>query len=248
MKQEFIKNVYSKAANGGGCGCGCDDVGITAGRLGYKAEDMAFLPQGVNLGLGCGSPLSFANLQKGETVLDLGSGAGIDCFLAARDVGEAGFVYGVDMTGAMVEKAKTAANNKNMKNVDFRLGYIEELPIEDTIIDVVISNCVVNLSLEKQKVFNELFRVLKQGGRVAISDIVLTAKLPQNIQEDMAMLGGCVAGASDIYSLTQMLTNAGFSEISITPKDESREFLKEWADGIGVENYVTSAIIRAIKS
>lgn len=247
MQNEHIKNVYTKAAEGFGCGCGCGDSFDSAVKLGYNKDEIVFLPQGANLGLGCGNPISFANLKLGETVVDLGSGAGIDCFLAAREVGENGFVYGIDMTEAMIQKAKSNLDHRNIQNIEFRLGYIESLPIEDKSVDVAISNCVINLSLDKQKVFNELYRVLKHGGRVAISDVVLSAVLPNDIKNDLAMISGCVSGALDKDELKEMLENAGFEQISITPKDESREFLSEWANGIGVEKYLVSAVIKAVK-
>lgn len=247
MTQDLIKNAYSNAANGVGCGCGCGDSNKTAKKLGYSDEELDFLPDGSNLGLGCGNPISFANLQNGETVLDLGSGAGIDCFLASKEVGANGFVYGVDMTEAMIEKANKNASLHKIKNVEFRLGYIENLPIDSSSIDVVISNCVVNLSLDKKQLFAEIFRVLKKGGRVAISDIATTAKLPDNLLKDENLFTSCVSGASDIQTLKNLLIMAGFINVSIEPKDNSKEFLQEWVDGIGVENYIASVIIKTTK-
>lgn len=245
MQKEIIKEAYSNAAlYGSGCGCKCgdDDTG-TAQLLGYDVSALASLPDGANLGLGCGNPIAFAKLQLGEKVLDLGSGAGIDCFLAAREVGEEGYVYGVDMTEAMIEKARANAEKHGAKNVEFRLGEIENLPLPDESVDVVISNCVINLSSDKPKVFQEMFRALKKGGRVAISDIVALKALPQEMLDDKKLLSGCVSGASSIDEIKQCMTEAGFESIRIRPKEESKSFLKSWADGGGVEKYISSAII-----
>lgn len=247
MTQDLIKSAYSNAANGSGCGCGCGDVNKTANKLGYSDEDIKSLPQGANLGLGCGNPILFADIKDGEIVLDLGSGAGIDCFLASKKVGATGFVYGVDMTEAMIAKATENANKYNIKNVEFKLGYIENLPIDSGSIDVIISNCVVNLSLNKKELFADLFRVLKSGGRLAISDIATTAKLPDNMLKDENLFTSCVSGASDINTLKQMLALAGFENITIEPKDGSNDFLKEWVDGVDVQKYIASVIIQAIK-
>ncbi len=184
---------------------------------------------------------------QGETVLDLGSGAGFDCFLAVRAVGKTGFVIGVDMTPDMVSKARKNAERSGFKNIDFRLGEIEHLPVADNTVDVIVSNCVINLSPEKEKVFLDAYRVLKSGGRLAISDVVATAKLPEKIKKDMALYSGCMAGASTIDELTSMLKKAGFKNIKISPKGESKEFIKTWAPGRNIEDYVVSAAIEAVK-
>ena len=199
------------------------------------------------MGLGCGNPQAIASLQPGETVLDLGSGGGFDCFLAARAVGETGKVIGVDMTPEMVSKARENASKAGFKNVEFRLGEIEYLPVADKSVDVIISNCVINLSPEKHKVFDDAFRVLKPGGRLAVSDVVATSELPQEVKNDLALYAGCMAGASPISEVEAMLKKSGFSHIRIQPKDESREFIRTWAPGRNVENYVVSATIVAVK-
>ncbi|HEU0006806.1 MAG TPA: arsenite methyltransferase [Terriglobia bacterium] len=218
-----------------------------ARALGYTAEEITAVPEGSNLGLGCGNPQAIASLKAGETVLDLGSGAGFDAFLAARQVGTGGFVIGVDMTPDMVAKARGNAEKGAFQNVEFRLGEIEHLPVADNSMDVIMSNCVINLSPEKEQVFKEAFRVLKPGGRLAISDIVATAELPEEIRHDLALYTGCVSGASPIGDLERMLTESGFTQIQIKPKDESRSFIRDWVPGGRIEDYVVSAAIQARK-
>jgi len=199
------------------------------------------------MGLGCGNPHAIASLKEGETVLDLGSGGGFDCFLAAQAVGEAGRVIGVDMTPEMVSKARQNAANVGFENIEFRLGEIENLPVADNSVDVIISNCVINLSPEKPRVFKEALRVLKPGGRLAVLDVVATAQLPNEMKKDLALYAGCVAGAASIDELVDMLGEAGFTNIRIQPKDESREFIRDWAPGMRVEDFVVSATIEAVK-
>jgi len=249
-----VRESYGKVAaqSGGGCcstsSC-CTPVpaaNVSMG-LGYSSSEVNIVPEGANLGLGCGNPQAIAALKPGETVLDLGSGAGFDAFLAARAVGESGHVIGVDMTPEMLEKARANAIKGGYSNVEFRAGQIEELPVADDTVDVIISNCVINLSPEKSRVFKEVFRVLKPGGRLAISDIVATAELPEEARQDFALYTGCMAGASSITALEQMMRDAGFSAIEIKPKDESREFIRTWAPGRGIEEYVVSATIEGIK-
>jgi SAM-dependent methyltransferase len=189
-----------------------------------------------------------ASLAPGETVLDLGAGAGFDSFLAARRVGSSGPVIGVDMTAEMVAKARNNAARAGFENVDFRLGEIEHLPVADSSIDVIMSNCVINLSPEKQAVFNEAFRVLKPGGRLAISDVVATAPMPEALANSIAALAGCIAGAALIDELKAMLATAGFTRIEITINEQSAEFIRDWLPGSGAENYVVSAIIQAVKA
>ncbi len=228
----------------------CGNVGSTrdsAALLGYSEEDIAAVPEGADLGLGCGTPLPAAALRSGETVLDLGSGAGFDCFLAARQVGPIGKVIGLDMTIDMVVKARRNAITGKYAQVEFRLGEIEHLPIADTSVDAIISNCVVNLSPDKPQVFREAFRVLKNGGRLAISDVVTPISLPDEIISDLALYSGCLAGASPVSDLQAILEQCGFSRIRIAPKAESREFIKDWAPGLKLEDYVVSAVIQAIK-
>ena len=215
--------------------------------LGYSKSDYNDVPEGSNMGLGCGNPQAIASLKKGETVLDLGSGGGFDCFLATKSVGETGKVIGVDMTPEMISKARKNAIKGKYKNIEFRLGKIEYLPVADSMVDVIISNCVINLSPEKEKVFAEAYRVLKPGGRLAIADIVLSVELPDELKNDVSLYSSCVAGASSIDYLSILLENAGFTEISIEPKDNSREFIKDWVPDLGLENYIVSANIKAVK-
>jgi SAM-dependent methyltransferase len=221
---------------------------MKAQAYGYSAEDTRAVPQGANLGLGCGNPIALASLRPGETVLDLGSGAGFDCFLAARAVGKTGRVIGVDMTHAMLRKARANATQGGYTQVEFRLGEIEHLPVADASVDVIISNCVINLSPEKAQVFHEACRVLKHGGRLAVSDVVATAPFPDDVQHDLALLAGCVAGASFLDDLEGMLTDAGFVDIRIQPKDESKTFIREWAPGTNITDYLISATIEAVKT
>ncbi len=186
-------------------------------------------------------------MQPGETVLDLGSSGGFDCFLAVDEVGESGAVIGVDMTSEMVSKARANAEKAGYNNVDFRLGEIENLPVADCKVDVIISNCVINLSPEKPKVFQDLYRVLKAGGRLAISDTVATAELPEQLKDDMALFTSCMSGASSISAIENMLRDAGFEAIAIKPKDNSRALIRNWVPGSKIEDYVVSATIEAIK-
>lgn len=235
-------------ASGGCCAPSDQTVAELLSRgIGYSAAETAAVPEGANLGLGCGNPQAIAALKPGEAVLDLGSGAGFDCFLAARAVGASGRVIGVDMTPDMVSKARSNATKGGFANVEFRLGEIEHLPVADASIDVIISNCVINLSPDKAQVFREAFRVLKAGGRLAISDIVLTAELPPEMHAEVALYTGCVAGAAQVADLVAMLAGAGFRDIRIAPKDASREYIQHWAPGRGVENFIASANIEAIK-
>ena len=205
------------------------------------------MPVGADLGLGCGNPQAIAALQPGESVLDLGSGAGFDCFLAVRQVGESGRVIGVDMTAEMVAKARENAGEAGYVNVEFRLGEIEHLPVADASVDVIISNCVINLSPDKGQVFREAFRVLRPGGRLAISDVVATAPMPEEMRKDLALYAGCLAGAAAIDHLEAMLRETGFHQIRIQPKDESRQFIREWVPGRNIEDFIVSATIEAVK-
>lgn len=220
---------------------------LVSTRLGYSEDDLDAVPKGADMGLGCGNPRAIASIQAGETVLDLGSGGGFDCFLAAAETGEGGKVIGVDMTPTMISKARDNAVKGQYTHVEFRLGEIENLPLADTVVDVIISNCVINLSPDKARVFKEAFRVLKPGGRLAISDVVASTELPAEIRQDLQLYSGCMAGASQISELEQILSACGFDAVAIAPKDESREFIKDWAPGRGVEDYVISASIEAIK-
>lgn len=252
-----VRENYGKVAASGKTGCGCSPSccgtpnDVTAADislvLGYSGEEVSAVPEGANMGLGCGNPQAIASLQSGEVVLDLGSGGGFDCFLAARAVGDKGIVIGVDMTPEMITKARRNAEKAGLGNVDFRLGELENLPVADGIVDVIISNCVINLSPDKERVFSEAFRVLKPGGRLAISDIVATAELPDDLKNDMAFHTGCIAGASPIQELESMLQRTNFKNIQIKPKAESRTFLCNWMPGSTIEDYVVSATIEAVK-
>lgn len=219
----------------------------TSAKMGYSELELINVPEGANLGLGCGNPQAIAGIKKGETVLDLGSGAGFDVFLAANQLENTGLAIGVDMTPTMISKARANARKGKYANVEFRLGEIENLPVADNSVDVVISNCVINLSPEKQKVFNEVFRVLKPGGRIAVSDVIATADIPEELHNDLEMYSSCTLGASTIEKLGAVLARAGFTEIKISPKDESREFIRDWVPGANIHEYIVSAYIAAIK-
>jgi SAM-dependent methyltransferase/DNA-binding transcriptional ArsR family regulator len=216
-------------------------------RMGYSADQLAAVPDGANLGLGCGNPQAIAAMKPGETVVDLGSGAGFDCLLAARQVGPAGRVIGIDMTHEMLAKARENAAKVGAGNVEFRLGEIEHLPVADSTADVILSNCVINLVPDKAQVFREAFRVLKPGGRLAISDVVNTAPLSPELAADRALVCGCVAGAAPVDRIQAWLGEAGFTGVRVTVKPESREMIATWAPGRGVENFVASAIIEGCK-
>ena len=215
--------------------------------VGYSTAELAAVPAGANLGLGCGNPQAIAALAPGETVLDLGSGAGFDCFLAARQVGETGRVIGVDMTPDMLARARANAAQGGFANVEFRLGEIEHLPVADASVDVILSNCVVNLSPDKPQVLREAYRVLCPGGRLALSDTVALAPLPAALRDDPALYCGCISGAATVAELQEWLAAAGFTEIRITPKVASAVFVAQWAPGQSVEDYVASATIEARK-
>lgn len=262
MKNDDIRSAvrdnYGKVATIGRKGCGCSHTSccetseeVTSAdisvALGYSDEDVLSVPEGTNMGLGCGNPQAIASLQSGETVLDLGSGGGFDCFLAVRAVGDQGHVIGVDMTPEMITKSRRNAEKSGYENVEFRLGELENLPVGDKMVDVILSNCVINLSPEKKRVFSEAFRVLKPGGRLAISDVVATAELPEDIKKDMAFHTGCIAGASSIQELESSLMQTGFENIQIKPKSESRTFISKWMPGSKIEDYVVSATIEARK-
>jgi SAM-dependent methyltransferase len=199
------------------------------------------------MGLGCGTPLAFAQLRRGETVLDLGSGGGIDCFLAASQVGPTGRIIGVDMTAGMIHKARANAEKVAATNVEFRLGEIEHLPVPDRSVDVIVSNCVINLSPDKEAVFRDAFRVLKPGGRLAISDIITSAPMPEAVRNDPAALSGCIAGAPAIEELRSHLLAAGFTDVAIEVNEGSRSFIKGWNPGSGAEEYVAAAAVRAVR-
>jgi SAM-dependent methyltransferase len=252
--RQTVRRTYGNIAKDGaaGCGCGCgqgsnptaEDIAV---GLGYSGEDVTGVPEGANMGLGCGNPQAIASLRPGETVVDLGSGGGFDCFLAARAVGKSGHVIGVDMTPEMISKARENSETVGLTNVEFRLGEIENLPVADQSVDVIISNCVINLSPEKANVFSDAFRVLKRGGRLAVADIVATAPIPEDLRNDLELHAGCVSGAAQVEELRAMLEEAGFVDVRIGPIDESTEIIRNVAPGGNVEDFVISARIEATK-
>ena len=216
-----VREAYGKAAQArsGCCGsssaCCSDPLEDLSGNIGYSTDEIRSVPDGSNLGLGCGNPTAIASIKEGETVIDLGSGAGFDSFLAARKVGDKGSIIGIDMTPAMIDKARENAQKGDYKNVEFRLGEVENLPAADNTADLVISNCVINLSPEKEKVFKEAWRVLKPGGRMIISDIILTGDLPESLINNIYAYVGCIAGAVKKELYIQYIRNAGFTEVEI---------------------------------
>ena len=232
-------SAETKSTEDGCCSCGCGDgasLDEAALRMGYSEQDLEGVPEGANLGLGCGAPLTHARVQPGETVLDLGSGAGFDAFIAARAVGPEGRVIGVDMTPEMLAKAEQNATGSGVTNTEFRLGQIESLPVADGEVDVIVSNCVINLSPDKPAVFREAFRALKPGGRLAVSDIVLTAPLPERVANSIAAYVGCLAGASLLDDYLQAIHDAGFEEVEVA---ESRPALQ----ALSLDDPMTRAVL-----
>lgn len=253
--RSFVRERYGAIAEQADESCGCSASGCCSGvaenygeKLGYTAEQLASAPAGSDLGLGCGNPLAIASIRPGETVLDLGSGAGFDCFLAARQLNGTGRVIGVDMTAAMITKARANAAKSGFTNVEFRLGEIEALPVADAAVDLILSNCVINLSPEKGRVFREAYRVLKPGGRLAIADVVALQPLPEALRTKLATIGACIGGATLIDELRQLLTEAGFARIDIVPKESSRAYIAQWTEDPGAADYVVSAMITAYKN
>jgi arsenite methyltransferase len=231
--KKTVKEAYTKIAKSqGDCCCGSCDCGSNnkaqrqSGEIGYSQDEMNRVPVGSNLGLGCGNPVAIASIKEGETVLDLGSGAGFDAFLASSKVGKTGKVIGVDMTEEMLKKAKENAIRGGFDNIEFRRGDIEDLPVDDNSIDIIISNCVINLAPDKEKVFREAYRVLKSGGRLMVSDVVLIKPLPDEIKKDKELLIGCVGGAILKQNYLNLMEKAGFSDITI--QKESPAFLKDY--------------------
>ncbi|MFH1788924.1 MAG: arsenite methyltransferase [Candidatus Altiarchaeota archaeon] len=262
--KKVVREAYGKIAKEKtGCGCSCStcdsDTEQFVKSIGYTDKELASIPRESNLGLSCGNPTAIANLKEGETVLDLGSGAGFDCFLAASKVGKSGKVIGIDMTPEMVEKARMNAESNEIKNVEFRLGEIEHLPVADNSVDIVISNCVINLSSDKSKVFKEIFRVLKPNGRIAISDIALKKELPKEIRQNVKAYVGCIGGAILIDSYKNIAEASGLTDIKITIKGTSncvdsntkdpigREILDCLGDGESLDDYVVSINVEGHK-
>jgi SAM-dependent methyltransferase len=235
IKKEVKKRYGTIASTSGSCcgpNAGCCGTAPSAEELstevGYTIEELAAIPAGANLGLGCGNPVALASLQPGETVLDLGSGGGIDCFLAARKVGPQGRVIGVDMTPEMIRLARENAGKSGLQNVEFRQGEIESLPVDDNTVDAVISNCVINLAIDKEKVFREIHRVLKPGGRMMVSDIVLDGELPAQVRDSIAAYTGCIGGALKRQDYLAAIARAGFTGVEIMAED--RVPVDLWAD------------------
>ena len=253
--RRHIRDRYAGIAkSGGSCGCSsscCQPDALlnpdASAQVGYSREELAAVPEGANMGLGCGNPQAIAALKPGETVIDLGCGGGFDCFLAARRVGKKGQVIGVDMTPEMIHKARENAAKGKVQNVDFRLGEIEHLPVADGTADVILSNCVINLSPDKPQVFAEAARVLKAGGRLAISDVVAIAPIPSKVKRDLQAHSGCIAGSATVPETERMLKKAGFSNVRIRVNEQSHLFIKDWFPGSGAEKFVRSATIEAIK-
>jgi SAM-dependent methyltransferase len=274
--RDYVRTRYGAIAEQAGTDCGCSPTCCTADapaerkkpdaviatsccgadgqcspsyaeKFGYTTEELASIPAGADLGLGCGNPLAIASIRPGEVVLDLGSGAGFDCFLAARQLAGTGRVIGVDMTAAMITKARSNAAKGEYRNVEFRLGEIEAIPVGDATVDLIISNCVINLSPEKDRVFREAFRVLKPGGRLAIADVVATRPLPFGLREKLSAIGACVGGAALVDDLRRQLADAGFVRIEITLREGSRAMMNQWTDDDTAGQFVVSGLITAFK-
>ncbi|MFC1708933.1 arsenite methyltransferase [Candidatus Omnitrophota bacterium] len=222
--KEFVKKIYgdiAKKKQKSCCGptcCSADNSSVSE-KVGYSKEELNNIPLEANMGLGCGNPIALLSLKEGEVVVDLGAGGGIDAFLAAQRVGKSGKVIGIDMTEDMVKKARENAKKGGFDNVEFKLGDIEAIPLEEGVADCIISNCVINLAEDKQKVFNESFRILKDGGRLMVSDMVLVADLPQNVKESAQMYSGCIAGALQKDDYIEKINKAGFSQVNIVKED-----------------------------
>lgn len=231
MKEEKVRKAvrerYGKIAKTETCGCGCNS---TSQQIGYGKSELGSVPEGADLSLGCGNPVALASLKEGETVVDLGSGGGLDCFLAAKKVGAKGKVIGIDMTSEMLERARANCKKGGYKNVEFRLGEIENMPVADNTADIIISNCVINLSPDKHRVFKEAFRVLKPKGRLMISDMVVLSDLPEKVKNNVLAYVGCVAGADKKDEYLGKIKQAGFGQIEVVKEDHLPEMLLEEPD------------------
>ncbi|ADL13530.1 arsenite methyltransferase [Acetohalobium arabaticum] len=256
--KEKVRENYSQIVEGENKGCcsssGCCsgnsegiDIAQISNKLGYTSEDLETDFIEANQGLGCGNPQAITNLQPGQTVLDLGCGAGFDVFLAAREVGIEGKVIGVDMTSEMITKARKTAEENNFENVEFRLGEIEALPAADNSVDVVISNCVINLSVDKEAVFQEIYRVLKSGGRIAISDVVKNNELSEEIKDNLENYSRCITGAIPAEELEEIMEKNGFEDVEIKRKENSEEIVQDWSTEIQPEDFIYSAYITGKK-
>lgn len=243
MKKDTIKKIVKDkykeiATSGSSCGCGCNNAKDLSKSIGYSDEDLVVVGE-ANLGLGCGNPVAFSRIKKGDTVLDLGSGAGIDAILAAKRVGNKGKVVGIDMTEEMIEEAKENAKKQNVSNVEFILSEIENLPLQDNSVDIIITNCVINLTPDKTKTFGEAYRVLKPGGKIYISDIVLLEELSEEQRNDKDLLSGCVAGALLKEDYLNKIKNAGFK---VNVLHENKKISKEQYNGINLESLMVELI------
>lgn len=230
------------------CSTSAEDAIALSLQIGYSQDEISDVPNDSNLNLGCGNPRAFADLKPGEVVLDLGSGAGFDCFLAARQVGLQGKVLGIDLTPEMVIKAKNNAITGSFTNTFFQLGQIERLPLKNSSIDVIISNCVINLSTEKAQVFREAYRVLKPGGRLAVSDVIALSELPDEIKNDLESYSACFSGALEHNKLASLLETVGFSEICIDFDAKGQDITQSWSLKHDPGDYIRSASIRAVKA
>lgn len=231
--KKIVKDAYKEIATSGcGCSCGCNNAKNISKSIGYSDEELKIVGE-ANLGLGCGNPLAFGRIKEGDTVLDLGSGAGIDAILAAKKVGEKGKVIGVDMTEEMIEKAKENAKKQNVKNVEFLLGEIENLPLDDNSVDTIITNCVINLTPDKVKTFGEAYRVLKQGGKIYLSDIILLKELTEEQRNDKELISGCVAGALLRDDYLKKIKSAGFQ---VKVLSENTKISKQQYNGMPLES------------
>jgi len=249
---DVVREHYAERIKSGSSCCGPDNCCSTESNL-YPADLLATLPEGEStVSYGCGDPITLASLQPGQTVLDLGSGAGLDCFFAAQKVGEAGKVIGVDMTPEMIERARSSAERLSIQNVEFRQGYLEDLPVDSNTVDVIISNCVINLAPDKSKVFTEAFRVLRAGGKFAVSDIVTDGPLPDAIKKSLSAWAGCVAGAIEASEYVEMMKSVGFTDVSIVPvffdKQDVDSALGDMKDAIELKTLSGDEIYKAVYS
>jgi len=247
---EVVREHYAERIKSNASCCGSSDCCSTDSNL-YPADLLATLPEGESaISYGCGDPITLAALQPGQVVLDLGSGAGLDCFFAAKKVGETGRVIGVDMTPEMIERATSSAKRMGIANVEFRQGYLEDLPVDANTVDVIISNCVINLSPDKSKVFAEAFRVLKPGGKLAVSDIVTDGELPEAVKQSLSAWAGCVAGAVEAKDYIGMMEAVGFTNVSVNPVFFDKETVDSALDEmkLDVKEYLREAVYKAVYS
>lgn len=249
---ETVQKHYAEQIKKSASCCGPDSGCSTDSNL-YPTDLLATLPEGESaVSYGCGDPITLASLEPGQTILDLGSGAGLDCFFAAKKVGETGHVIGVDMTPEMIERARSSAKRLNIQNVEFRQGYLEDLPVDSKSVDVIISNCVINLAPDKSKVFTEAFRVLKAGGKFAVSDIVTDGPLPESIKQSLSAWAGCVAGALEAKAYIAVLEAVGFTNISVTPvffdKETVDSAIAEMGDALELKTISREDVYKAVYS